>query len=120
MDEFSKAMKWGFSEIQGTNAYSMDRNRPYDGQPHTGLGKRGGTHVEGLTMRDVSDCIVKAFLECGGIYRENPIWDDVYSIEEDLDYIAVAQCALCNIEKMMGIYPNVPELEISEECEDNE
>lgn len=110
MEEFEKMMKWALSDIQGSTAYSMDRDRPYNGQPHTDKGERGKTIVSGLTMRDVADCIVLGFLDAGGIYRERPIWDDVYSIEEELDYIAVVQNALCHIEKMMGIYPNVPPL----------
>lgn len=104
-EEFNKQLKWAFAEMQGTNAHSMARERPYDGQPHTMLGKRGKEEVKGLTIRDIGDCIVKALLSCGGTERENPIWDDVYSIESlnDIDPVAVVQNTACNIEKMMNI-----------------
>ena len=109
--ELNKELKWAFADIQGSTAYSMCRDRPYDGQPHTSNGERGKTLVEGLTMRDVADCAVLAILACGGVNRENPIWDDVYNIDfSKIDPIAIIQNMGCNIEKMMGIYPNVPEL----------
>jgi hypothetical protein len=114
-EELGKTLKWAFAECQGATAYSMDRERTYDGQDHTTNGTRGKTVVEGLTMRDVADCIVKAMLACGGDYRENPIWDDVYKLNfEDIDPIAVVQNAMVNIEKMMDIYPNVEPLEFKE------
>lgn len=111
-NEAMKQIKWAMSDGQGSTAYSIDRDRAYDGQEHTDSGKRGKTKVEGLTMRDVADCIVKSFLACGNIERERPIYDDVYSIEDlnEIDPIAVVQNTMCNIEKMMGIFPNVPEL----------
>ena len=108
---FEKQIKWALSEIQGSTAYTMDRNRPYDGQIHTECGERGKTIVDGLTMRDIADCMVKAILECGHIYREQPIYDDAYKIDfGDIDPIAVVKHTCCNIEKMMGIFPNVPEI----------
>lgn len=88
----------------------MDRNRPYDGQSHTDLGERGTTLVEGLTMRDVADCIVLGLLDaCGGV-PEDPTWNSVYVQPGmgDIDPIAAVQNAMCHVEKMMGIYPNVP------------
>jgi hypothetical protein len=111
-DGFNKELKWAFSEVQGSGAYSLDRDRPYDGQSHTDGGERGRQEVRGITMRDVCDCIVLAFLSCAGMERENPIRDDLYSIPDlnKLDPGAVIQNTTCNIEKMMGIYPNVPEL----------
>lgn len=111
-EDFNKQLKWAFAEIQGSGAYSLARNRPYDGQSHTDGGERGKQEVHGVTMRDVCDCIVLAFLSCAGMDRENPIHDDLYSIPDlnELDPGAVIQNAVCNIEKMMGIYPNVPGL----------
>jgi hypothetical protein len=113
-DNFAQMMKWALAEIQGSSAYSLERNRPYDGQSHTDQGTRGKTAVAGLTMRDIADCMVRGFLDAAGIQRENPIRDDLYTIEEELDYGAVIQCAMCWIEKYMGIYPNVPELHCEE------
>lgn len=112
-EEFMKTLKWVMLEMQGSSAYSLDRNRPYDGQSHTDSGKRGETLVSGLTMRDVSDCIVLGFLSCAGMdERECPLHDDIYSIPDlnELDPGAIIQNAMCNVEKMMGIYPNVPGL----------
>ena len=109
--EFNKTLKWAFAEAQGSSAYSLERDRPYDGQSHTDQGKRGQQEVCGITMRDVADCIVLAFLSCAGMKRECPIHDDLYTIPDlnDLDPGAVIQNAMCNIEKMMGIFPNLPE-----------
>lgn len=112
INEFNKTLKWAFAEVQGSTAYSMDKNRPYDGQDHTDQGERGKTIVQGLTMRDIADCIVKGFLACGGVHRENPIYDDVYGFNlDDIDPIAVVKNATCNIEKLMGIYPNIESLQ---------
>ena len=108
--EFNQMLQWAFTEIQGSSALSLERDRPYDGQPHTDQGERGKQEVKGLTLRDIADCIVLGFLDAGGIERECPIRDDVYTIERDLDYVAVIQNAICHVEKMMGIYPNVPKL----------
>ncbi len=96
----------------------MDRNRPYSGQSHTHNGERGKAIVEGLTMRDVADCIVGGFLSCGGIYKDNPVPNDIYKINlNDIDPGAVIQNTVCNIEKMMGIFPNLPKLETAEAVE---
>lgn len=88
----------------------MDRNRPYTGQSHTDEGERGKTLVEGLTMRDVADCMVIGFLEAAGLYPDNPTEKDMREIDmADVSPWAMIQCATCNIEKMMGIFPNIPE-----------
>ena len=87
----------------------MDRDRPYDGHPHTDQGERGKTLVEGLTMRDVADCIVIGFLEASGSYPDNPTRNDMYEVTEAPSPGAIIQCAVCNVEKMMGIFPNIPE-----------
>lgn len=87
----------------------MDRNRPYDGQSHTDEGERGKTLVEGLTMRDVADCMIVGFLEASGLYPENPTRNDIYTVPEPPSPGAAIQCAMCNVEKMMGIFPNIQE-----------
>ena len=107
-DSFLKVTRF---EIQGASGYSLDKDRPYDGQPHTDNGKRGETVVKGLTMRDISDCIVRGFLDAGGIKKDLPVHDDIYNIDlHCIDSGAVIQTALCYVEKTMGIYPNIPEL----------
>jgi len=114
-DNFDQELNFILKEIQGSTAWSLDRNRPYDGQPHTCNGIRGKTLVTGLTMRDISDCMVRGFLAASAWQREgqpertNPIYDDIYDIDlEKIDPGAVIQNSLCEIEKMMGIYPNIP------------
>ena len=116
MEDFGKELEFIMKEAQGSSGFSMERDRPYDGQPHTDDGIRGKTVVEGLTMRDVADCIVLGFLSSTGIEMpSNPIHDDMYKINlENIDPGAVIQNALCHIEKMMGIYPNVPGLDSGE------
>lgn len=106
---FNQMLKWAFFEIQGSSGLSLERDRPYDGQPHTDQGERGKQIVEGLTMRDIADCIVKGFLDCGDIDRECPIHDDIYTIDlNEIDPGALIQNAVCHIERMMGIFPNLP------------
>lgn len=55
--------------------YGGDRGRPYDG----------------LTVRDVGDCIARG-AACVG---------------EELNY-AIIQSSLCEVEKLMGTFPNIP------------
>ncbi len=84
MSDFNTEMNFALKEIQGSTGFSLDRNRDYDGQPHTDSGTRGKTEVKGLTMRDVSDCIVLAFLDSAGFMGleiKNPIHDDIYKID---------------------------------------
>lgn len=107
-DKLNQELEFAFKEIQGSTGFSMDRNRPYDGQPHTHSGERGQTKVEGLTMRDVADCVVKGFLNASGLEIKDPIHDDIYKIElDDIDPGAVIQNMVCHIERMMGIFPNI-------------
>lgn len=111
MEDFNNFLEKGFADCQGDSAFRMDRDRPYNGQHHTDQGERGKTLVEGLTMRDIADCMVRGFLDAGGIQTENPIHDDIYKIDETkLDPGAVISNTSCWIEKYMGIYPNVPRL----------
>lgn len=85
----------------------MDRDRPYDGQPHTDLGWRGQQEVRGLTMRDIRDCFIRGCYEASGLPIEQ--WPGtVYDLPwDEMDVIAVAQNMSCNIEKYMGVYPNL-------------
>lgn len=99
----------------------MKRNRPYDGQIHTVYGKRGNTYAQGLTMRDIVDCFVLGILDCLALddpdlydkaQKGNWEYEDLYKIKDmnKIDPIAAAQNMCCHMEKMMGIYPNVPAL----------
>lgn len=83
-------------EDRGDDAMQAHRERPYLGQPHTNFGARGQHEVHGVTMRDVADCIARGFAQS---LADGDKWD--------FDEHAVAQNAMCNVEKMMGIYPNI-------------
>jgi hypothetical protein len=113
----------------------MRRARPYNGQPHTSTGQRGATEVRGLTFRDVRDCFIRAvLLSTGGeffptedaalkskmkaLYEEAGKGEaaalcenDLYGFDLDrLDPMAVCQNLCVELERAMGIYPNVAEL----------
>ncbi len=117
MSKIENEMEYAFKEIQGSTGFSLDRNRDYDGQPHTDSGTRGKTEVKGLTMRDISDCIVLGLIDSApGLEIKNPIHDDIYKIDlEKIDPGAAIQNAMCRIEKYMGIFPNVPKLETNDQ-----
>jgi hypothetical protein len=109
-----------FDECSGSSAYRNDRERPYDGQPHTSDGTRGKTKIKNITFRDLQDCFVKGcLLSCGidqpELYQRvedgNWLTDDVYKIDfEKVDPMAIEKNMSCEVEKLMGIYPNVPKL----------
>ncbi len=108
MNNMNNELNFIFKEIQGSSGFSLNRNREYDGQAHTDCGIRGKEEVKGLTMRDISDCIVLGFLDASGLNIKNPIHDDIYKIElGDIDLGAVIKNSLCHVEKYMGIFPNI-------------
>jgi len=82
-------------------AMQAHRERPYIGQPHTLHGIRGKTQVRNITMRDIADCIARGLVQS---LRPEDKWD--------FDEHAMIQNALINIEKMMGIYPNIKKEEV--------
>jgi hypothetical protein len=117
----------------GWHDHNMRRDRPYNGQPHTCTGGRGSTEIRGVTFRDLRDCFIRAVLlstggqpidgvcmrmkyeeACKGeaaVLCEN----DVYGFNLDkLDPIAISQNLCCEVEKAMGIFPNVPPLEFKD------
>ncbi len=95
-------------EMERNNSYLFEertdkamiahRERPYNGQPWTSFGERGKTLIKGLTKRDIGDCIARAFIQ--SIPPEEGI--------DGMGWTALIQNTGCNIEKMMGIYPNLP------------
>lgn len=119
---------WGQIEDElGFNDHNMRRDRPYNGQPHTDTGTRGQTEIKGITFRDLRDCFIRAvFLSTGGrtIGRKNmsPLYEqadkgenavlcenDLYGWNIDaLDPVAIAQNLSCEVERAMGIFPNLP------------
>lgn len=96
---------------QGDNG-GFDPDRPFDGQAHTDEGERGKTRVD-LRFRDVADCIGIGFLlACGysDLRASASTWNDVYEAlrKADFDPRAVCQNAMCEMERRMGIFPNIP------------
>lgn len=120
---FNDWMRMTMQDIQGSSAYSWDRNRPYNGQPHTDNGIRGKQIVTGLTMRDILDCFVAGLLDCCGgdqpeLYAQadKPLHDLMYQVDlVKIDPGAWGQNMTCRIEKMMGIFPNIPPIIYEEE-----
>jgi hypothetical protein len=109
----------------GFNDARMLRARPYDGQPHTDTGIRGRTEIKGITFRDLRDCFIRAVcLSNGGAHDDNmPFYreaekgehaalceNDLYKLKGIADPMAICQNLCCEIERLMGIFPNVPPL----------
>lgn len=89
---------------------TLDRTRPYNGQPWTDGGERGMTEVKGLTMRDLRDCFIRGCFSASGL-EPSKYPKSVYELDfNQMDIIAVSQNMLCWVEKYMGIYPNVPKI----------
>lgn len=121
---------WGQIEDDlGFNDHNMRRDRPYNGQPHTDTGERGKTEIKGITFRDLRDCFIRAILLSTGaetisgkdmrpLYEEACKGEDAVLCENDLygwdlnqlDPMAVFQNFSCEVERIMGIFPNVPGL----------
>jgi len=121
-------LTWGeIADHLGWHDHNMRRDRPYTGQPHTTTGERGKTEVKGLTFRDLRDCYVRAvLLTTGGrtidgvdmqpLYEEACKGERAVLCEDDLfgwnldklDPIAIVQNLACEVEKAMGIFPNLP------------
>ena len=113
----------------GFNEHNMRRDRPYNGQPQTISGERGAAEIRGVTFRDMRDCFIRAVLlsshgiSPAGLYDEATKGEAAAICENDLygwdlnklDPMAVAQNLACEIEKLMGIYPNVPALMLNAE-----
>lgn len=108
-------------DMLGTN-HNMQRDRPYSGQPHTHEGIRGATEIRGVTFRDLRDCYIRAMCLSMGVentahYAEARKGEmavlcenDVYELAGTKDPMAVVQNLACELERLMGIYPNVPGL----------
>lgn len=109
MQGFIEAMNKHFYE-SGSYLETFDRERPYDGQPHTDLGERGKQIVSGVTMRDIRDACIRAFFHSSGLPSDQ-YPETVYDLDlNSMSPVAVTQNLTCEIEKMMRIYPNVPSL----------
>jgi hypothetical protein len=120
-DGFSRPPTDIADAIYQMSDHGLDPQRPYDGQPHTDQGERGKTFVNGLTFRDVCDCFVIGWLQASGrsslAESGAASYNDVYepgvkmdgSPDDDIDPLAVMQNMACEMERRMGIFPNLPE-----------
>lgn len=105
----------------GWSDMNMRRDRPYYGQPHTSTGQRGATEIQGITFRDLRDCYIRAI--CQSAYPQHDdlrreaekgesaalCENDVYRFDfSALDPMAIFNNLACEVEKIMGIYPNAP------------
>jgi hypothetical protein len=111
--------------ILGFNNPNMKRDRPYTGQLHTDTGIRGSQTISGITFRDLRDCYIRAICLSAGIdneteYQEALKGEDalleenvVYRLKGNIDPMAIFQNMTCEVEKLMGIYPNVPKLSLN-------
>ena len=105
--DFAQKLDFALWSTGGSSDYRNDRERPYNGQSWTHEGKRGQTEVKGVTMRDIGDCFIRAIL---GFEESDKTWrpQDVYKMDfSKIDPLALKQNMLNNIEKMMGIFPNI-------------
>lgn len=84
-----------------------DHDRPYDGQSHTDLGERGKEKVQGLTMRDIRDCYVVGCYRASGLSEEN-YPESIYDLPwNSMSPRAISNNMTCEIERRMGIFPNI-------------
>lgn len=120
MDGFAEVL-----ELFGTGeGLLMLRDRPYMGQAWTDSGERGKTEIKGITFRDLMDCFIRACCLSDGDKNDESTerydqalkgqmadlcGNDVYKLNWDkIDPMAVAQNLTCEVEKIMGIFPNIP------------
>jgi hypothetical protein len=98
-----------------------DRSRPFDKAPQTFIGERGKQEVNGVTVRDVADCVAKAWLDSTGHHgKPDPTYADIYLAPVFRpDPMAIVQNACVELEKRMGIFPNVPRLSLGIDDEDH-
>lgn len=113
--------------IVSLNDHTTDKDRPFTGQPHTHEGERGKTMIRGIRFRDLADCVCRAFIDASALDLEDETlreelyrraedgtlnYNDLYKLDlSKMDPVALIQNIHCRVEKAMGIYPNVPELE---------
>jgi hypothetical protein len=104
----------------------------HDEQPHTILGIRGQQEMK-LKEIQICECFLRGMLD-GATYwnldkegnltnnidseklEYHHLIDIIYKVEwmKDFDPVAIVQNASCHLEKVLGIYPNVPKLNYGE------
>jgi len=120
------------TDVLGFNDKNMLRNRPYNGQPHTDIGIRGATEIKNITFRDLRDCFIRAV--CLSAKHQNQklyeealkgeyaqiSGNDLYQYDfSDIDIMTISHNLACEVEKLMGIFPNIENICINYE-EDSE
>lgn len=107
------------------------RERPFTGQTHTKSGQRGKTEVCRIRFRDLSDCAARAFVYSMGFEGDHPLaklrhraadgtlnYNDLYLLAlSEIDPQAFIRNLCVEVEKEMGIYPNVPQLKAEEQAD---
>lgn len=120
MSTFEKVVTDAFDAL-GDHDHNMRRDRPYSGQPWTDTGIRGSTEIKGITFRDLRDAFMRAIFHASGdlhphLYDEAMKGEhacicpaDLYGWDfNKLDPMAISQNLSCEVERLMGIWPNVP------------
>lgn len=94
----------------------MQRNRPFQGQPHTYIGIRGATPISGVNLRDLRDCFIRGYVlsHSNDIdSNKGPIdqalkgvdailcEDNLYQLSGDIDPMAVCINMLNELERIM-------------------
>lgn len=106
----------------GLRNHNMERNRPYTGKPWRSSGIRGSQKIEGITFRDLRDCFIRAICLSAGAnseknmayYREAEKGEraalceaDIYELDGEVGFMPVFSNMLCEVEKLMDIFPNI-------------
>lgn len=100
----------------------------HEGQPHTILGIRGQQEIK-LKEIEIAECFLRGMIDGATYYNLSKdgkltgnidvekleyhhLIDLVFKVEWMLNFdpVAVVQCACCHLEKVLGIFPNVPKL----------
>lgn len=105
----------------GLDNRDMHRDRAYTGQDHTFTGERGQFEVCNVSFRDLRDAFIRgtfmsAYNQSPELYHEANLGEegllsqnDLYTINlGEIDPYSIFTNMACEIEKMMGIYPNIP------------
>jgi hypothetical protein len=111
-----------------SNLSDIIKDVMHSSQPHTILGLRG---QQEMTLKEIQicECFLRGMLDGATYYNLDKngnltdriptekleyhhLIDIIYTVKwlENFDPIAVIQCAGCHLEKVLGIYPNVPKL----------
>ena len=96
--------------LNRTTGASVDPERPFGA--HTEQGERGQEKVT-IRMRDIADCfVIGAGLASGAggaYYRAKMARSTITNFTKlTIDPLAVMQNMLCEIERRIGIFPNLP------------